>query len=131
MRRNVVHVLPMPNPDGVVLGLNQRTGPDGVNMSYASDTDEPEVKALLGLVEKTRPALWADIHAWPHEGDDGMWATHPWVADGLLAQLPERSLQDYVWNVSFVGERDTPENHLCKIDRPSTGRYIISPVVTF
>lgn len=112
LRRNVIHLLPMPNPDGVALGMNQRTGPNGVNMSFASDADTPEVSVLLNLVEKTRPELWMDIHSWPHEGDDGMWCTHPWVADGLLAQMPERSFQDYVWKVSFVQERDTAENHL-------------------
>ena len=32
--------------------------------------------------------------------------------DGQLAQMPERSFQDYVWNVSFVRERSTAENHL-------------------
>ena len=112
LRRNVIHLLPMPNPDGVVLGMNQRTGPDGVNISFAADTAAPEVRTLLGLVEKTQPELWVDVHSWPHEGDDGMWCTHPWVADGLLAQMPERSFQDYVWNVSFVPERDTSDNHL-------------------
>ena len=112
LRRNVVHLLPMPNPDGVVLGMNQRTGQDGVNMSFAADTITPEVRTLLGLVEKTHPDLWVDIHSWPHEGDDGMWCTHPWVAEGLLAQMPEKSFQDYVWNVSFVRERETAENHL-------------------
>ena len=113
LRRNVVHLLPMPNPDGVVLGMNQRTGPKGVNLSFGSaNTDIPEVKTLLGLVEKTQPELWVDVHSWPHEGDDGMWCTHQWVADGLLAQMPERSFQDYVWKVSFVQERVTAKNHL-------------------
>ena len=112
LRRNVIYMLPMMNPDGVALGMNQRTGPDGVNISYAANTDAPEVETLLGLVRKTRPALWADVHSWPHQGDDGMWCTHQWIADGLLAQMPEGSFQDYVWNVSFVGERDTADNHL-------------------
>lgn len=114
LRRNVIHMVPMMNPDGVALGLNQRTGMDGVNISFAADTDVPEVKALLGMVERIRPALWADIHSWPHQGDDGMWCTHQWVADGLLARLPERSFQDYVWKVSFVDDRETPDNHLWK-----------------
>jgi len=112
LRRNVIWMLPMPNPDGVVLGMNQRTAADGVNMSYAADTQAPEVKTLLGLVERARPELWVDVHSWPHEGDDGMWCTHPWVADGLLAHMPERSFQDYVWNVTFVRDRGTAENHL-------------------
>jgi hypothetical protein len=112
LRRNVVYMIPMMNPDGVVLGMNQRTGPEGVNMSYAADSDAPEVKTLQGLVRRIRPALWVDVHSWPHQGDDGMWCTHRWVADGLLAQMPDRTFQDYVWNVTFVRDRDTPENHL-------------------
>jgi Zinc carboxypeptidase len=112
LRENDVYVVPMMNPDGVALGMNQRTGPDGVNMSYAADTDVPEIVALQSLVGKVRPDIWVDVHSWPHEGDDGMWCTHQWVADGLLAELPDSSFQDYVWNVSFVRERGTADNHL-------------------
>jgi len=112
LRRSVIYLLPMVNPDGVALGMNQRTGSNGVNMSYAADTDAPEISTLLGLVQKIRPELWVDVHSWPHEGDDGMWCTHQWVADGLLAQLPDGSFQNYVWNVSFVQERGTADNHL-------------------
>ena len=102
----------MMNPDGVALGANQRTRPNGVNISYGVGTDDPAVKTLLGLVSKVQPELWVDVHSWPHKGDDGMWCTHRWVADALLKQLPHRTFQDYVWNVSFVRERNTPENHL-------------------
>ena len=114
LRENDIYLMPMINPDGVALGMNQRTGPDGVNMSFAADTDVPEIKALENLVEEMRPDIWVDIHSWPHEGDDGMWCTHQWVADGLLAELPDSSFQDYVWKVSFVQERNTAENHLWK-----------------
>lgn len=112
LSRNVIHFLPITNPDGVVLGLNQRTGLDGINISYGADSDAPEAKALRGLVEKCKPDLWIDIHSWPHQGDDGMWCTHQWVADGLLGEIPDRTWQDYVWNVSFLKDRNTPENHL-------------------
>lgn len=114
LKRNVVHTIPMMNPDGVVLGMNQRTGPNGVNISFAADSDAPEVIALLETVQRVQPALWADVHSWPHQGDDGMWCTHQWVADGLLDAIPEGSLNDYVWNVSFVKERNTDDNHLWK-----------------
>jgi hypothetical protein len=110
--RNIFYFLPMMNPDGVALGANQRTRPNGVNLSYGVGTDDPTLLTLLKLVQKIEPVLWADIHSWPHKGDDGMWATHQWVADGLLSQMPSGSFQDYVWNVSFVRERGTAENHL-------------------
>jgi len=112
LRKNVVYMMPMLNPDGVALGMNQRTRPNGVNMSYGADTDEPAVTTLLKLVGKVRPVLWVDIHSWPHKGDDGMWCTHKWVAEGLLARLPHKTFQDYVWNVTFVRERKTADNHL-------------------
>jgi len=113
IRNNIVYIVPMLNPDGVALGMNQRTGPEhGVNMSYGVGTDDPSVATLLGLVEKLRPGIWVDIHSWPHKGDDGMWCTHQWVADGLLSRLPDKTFNDYVWNVSFVRERGTAENHL-------------------
>jgi hypothetical protein len=108
----VFYFVPMLNPDGVALGMNQRTRPNGVNLSYGVGTDDPALTTLLGLVGRIRPALWADIHSWPHKGDDGMWCTHRWVSEGLLSRMPDRSFQDYVWNVSFVRERGTAENHL-------------------
>jgi hypothetical protein len=112
LKQYVFYFLPMMNPDGVALGMNQRTRQNGVNLSYGIGTEDPALKTLLGLVEKIKPDLWADIHSWPHKGDDGMWCTHNWVAEGLLSQMPDRSFQDYVWNVSFVRERGTRENHL-------------------
>ncbi len=112
LEKCVVYVLPMMNPDGVALGMNQRTGPDGVNMSFAADTRAPEILTLQNLVRKVRPDIWVDVHSWPHEGDDGMWCTHKWVADGLLAELPDSSFQDYIWKVSFVRESGTADNHL-------------------
>jgi hypothetical protein len=92
--------------------MNQQTRPNGVNISYGVGTDDPAVTTLLNAVDKFRPVLWADVHSWPHKGDDGMWCTHQWVADGLLSEMPNKTFNDYVWNVSFVKERNTPENHL-------------------
>ncbi|HUU29725.1 MAG TPA: M14 family zinc carboxypeptidase [archaeon] len=112
LRENVIYLVPMMNPDGVALGCNQRTRGGGVNMSFGADTDDPAVLTLLSLVKKVRPVLWADIHSWPHQGDDGMWCTHQWVADGLLARLPDKWYDEYVWDVSFVRDRGTAENHL-------------------
>jgi hypothetical protein len=110
--RHIFYFLPMMNPDGVALGTNQRTRPNGVNLSYGVGTDDPAVETLLKFVQRTKPRLWADVHSWPHKGDDGMWCTHKWVADGLLSQLPDGIFQDYVWDVSFVRDRGTAENHL-------------------
>jgi len=112
LNRNIIHFLPITNPDGVVLGLNQQTGLDGINISYGADANVPEANALLGLVERCQPTLWIDIHSWPHQGDDGMWCTHQWIADGLLKEIPDGTWQSYVWNVSFLRDRNTPENHL-------------------
>ena len=111
-KNNIIYLLPMLNPDGVALGLNQQTRPNGVNISFGVGTDDPAVTTLLNAVDKFRPVLWADVHSWPHKGDDGMWCTHKWVADGLLSEIPNKTFNDYVWNVSFVKERNTPENHL-------------------
>ena len=81
-------------------------------MSFGADSDDPSVKALLGMVARIQPALWADIHSWPHEGDDGMWCTDHWVADRLLEDMPDSTFDGYVWKVSFVEEGTTAENHL-------------------
>ena len=111
-KKHIFYFLPMMNPDGVALGMNQRTRPNGVNLSYGVGADDPALQTLLKLVERIGPVLWADIHSWPHKGDDGMWCTHQWVADGLLQRMPNGTFQDYVWNVSFVRERGTADNHL-------------------
>jgi hypothetical protein len=111
-RNHIIYLIPMMNPDGVVMGLNQQTRPNGVNMSYGVGSDDPAVLTLQNTVKKVRPALWADVHGWPHEGDDGMWCTHKWVAEGLLAEIPDKTFNDYVWDVSFVRERGTRDNHL-------------------
>lgn len=111
-KNNIIYLLPMLNPDGVVLGMNQRTRPNGVNISYGVGTDDPAVTTLLNAVNKFRPVIWADIHSWPHKGDDGMYCTHEWIADGLLSEMPNKTFNDYVWNVSFVKDRNVPENHL-------------------
>jgi hypothetical protein len=111
-KNNIIYMLPMLNPDGVVLGMNQRTRQNGVNISFGVGTDEPEVTTLLNAVDKFRPVLWADIHGWPQKGVDGMLCTHQWVADGLLGKLPAKTFNNYDWRVSFVKERQLPENHL-------------------
>jgi hypothetical protein len=108
----VFYFLPMMNPDGVALGMNQRTRPNGVNLSYGVGTTDPALQTLLKFVERIEPDLWADVHSWPHKGDDGMWCTHQWVANGLLSQMPNGTFQGYVWDVSYVRERGTAENHL-------------------
>ena len=111
-QEHIIYLMPLLNPDGVALGMNQRTRPNGTNISYGVGSDDPAVTALLNTVNKIRPVIWADIHSWPHQGDDGMWCTHKWVADGLLAEIPHKTFNDYVWNVSFVRERGTRSNHL-------------------
>jgi hypothetical protein len=112
MQNHVIYFLPMINPDGVALGANQRTRANGVNLSYSVGTDDPASSTLLEFVQQVKPTLWADINSWPHQGDDGMWCTHQWVANGLLTQMPDGTFNEYIWDVSFVQERETPENHL-------------------
>jgi hypothetical protein len=109
-RKAVFYLLPMLNPDGVALGCNQRTRPGGVNLSFGAGSDDPAAAALRGLVQKIHPWLWADIHSWPHKADDGMWCTHRWVADGLLAGLPDGTFSGFVWKVSFVDEKTSPDH---------------------
>ncbi len=111
-KENIIYLIPMLNPDGVALGMNQQTRPNGINISFGVETDDPALTTLLNMVNKTHPTIWADIHSWPHQGDDGMFCTHKWVADGLFSQIPNKTFNDYVWNVSFVRERNLSENHL-------------------
>lgn len=113
-KNHVIYFLPMINPDGVALGVNQRTRSGGENLSYSAGTDDPASVTLLDFVKEIQPVLWADVHSWPHYGDDGLWATHQWVADGLLSQMPDGTFNDYIWSVSVVDESQLADNHLWK-----------------
>lgn len=113
IKNNIIYIVPMLNPDGVALGLNNQTRPNGgVDISFSVYSDDPSATTLLNLVKKIRPKIWADIHSWPHHGDDGMLSTHEWLAEGLLEQMPDGTFNDYVWNVSFVKDRNKGHNHL-------------------
>jgi len=122
-RNNIVYVMPMLSPDGVVLGLNElnrpngidviRPGGSGADISEAIPLDEPEVRTMVEFVLRVKPDIWLDIHSWPHQGDDGMWyITDEWVARGLLGQMPDGTFQGYVWNVWKATERPVPTNNV-------------------
>jgi hypothetical protein len=120
-KTSVVYLLPILNPDGVVLGMNELTRPngidiirpDGLDISDQVPLDEPEVKTLVEFVLRVKPDIWLDVHSWPHQDDDGMWyITHEWVARGLLGQMPDGTFPGYVWNVWKATERPVPTNNL-------------------
>ena len=108
---NIIYIIPMLNPDGVALGMTKCTGPNGVNISYSVGTDDPSSRTLINFVDKIIPELWIDIHSWMYYNEDGLWATHQWVADGITSKLPDKTFQGMDWKVSLLSERKQ-KNHL-------------------
>ncbi len=81
-----VVVVPMPNPDGVYLGLCKRTGLHGTDISHeAVGSGDAEARALLDLIEQLRPDRYLDIHGWMHADEDGLHYHDQAVADRFLA----------------------------------------------
>ena len=111
-QQNIFYLMPMLNPDGVAMGLNQLTRPAGVNISCGVGTGEPAANTLLDIVDQVRPGIWADVHSWPQKNVDGMLCTHQWIVDGLLEQVPHKSFQNYDWKISLLQNRNKCENHL-------------------
>ena len=65
--------LPMPNPDGVILGMCKRTSEQGVDLSHEAMTGHDATTAVfVGLLDATRPAALLDIHGWMHADEDGL-----------------------------------------------------------
>ena len=66
-------LVPFPNPDGVYLGMCKRTRVGGVDLSHeAAGNDDPEARALIGVIDELRPDLFLDIHGWMHADEDGL-----------------------------------------------------------
>lgn len=73
LRRYSVVVLPMPNPDGVAMGLCKRTGLGGADLSHeAAQSDDASARVLMQLIDDLRPSAFLDIHGWMHFDEDGL-----------------------------------------------------------
>jgi hypothetical protein len=73
LKRYTFTILPMPNPDGVYLGLCKRTAIGGVDLPHeGADGKDATARALLGLITSLRPAAWLDLHGWMHADEDGI-----------------------------------------------------------
>lgn len=66
-------IVPMPNPDGVYLGLCKRTGLTGSDLSHeAVDRRDAPAQLLMDLIDDLQPAALLDIHGWMHLDEDGI-----------------------------------------------------------
>ncbi|MGI8915721.1 MAG: M14 family zinc carboxypeptidase [Chloroflexota bacterium] len=98
LRQTSVDVVPMPNPDGVVLGLCKRTGLGGTDLSHeAGKSDDATARVLLDLLDTLRPAAFLDIHGWMHFDEDGL---HHYD-DGLAARFQHAAAGDQ----ALIGNR--------------------------
>jgi hypothetical protein len=72
-RRFSLEVVPLPNPDGVALGLCKRTSVGGADLSHeAAESAAPEARTLMRLIDTLRPTAFLDIHGWMHFDEDGL-----------------------------------------------------------
>jgi hypothetical protein len=93
LREFRVVVLPMPNPDGVALGLCKHTGPDGVDLSRAAVlSQDGAALALRGLLDELQPAGFLDLHGWMHRHEDGLHPFDPHVRQRFVAGLADHPL---------------------------------------
>lgn len=104
-----VVLVPMPNPDGVALGLCKRTGLAGTDLSHeAVGSADAEARTLLRLLDRLRPAAFLDIHGWMHFDEDGL---HSTVA-GLAARFQQAA----------AGQAELADNRWKNyLERPSAG----------
>lgn len=66
-------IVPMPNPDGVYLGLCKRTGLTGSDLSHeATDRRDAPARILMDLIDDLQPTALLDIHGWMHLDEDGI-----------------------------------------------------------
>ena len=71
-----VVIVPIPNPDGVAMGLCKRTGLAGTDLSHeAVGSADAAARTLLHLLDTLRPAAFLDIHGWMHFDEDGLHST--------------------------------------------------------
>ena len=99
-------VVPMPNPDGVFMGLCKRTGLKGSDLSHegARGEDAPS-RALLALMDELRPNAMLDIHGWMHLDDDGLNYTGAGYRDRFVAlQSAHPLLKGNVWLGEQIGD---------------------------
>jgi hypothetical protein len=66
-------IVPLPNPDGVALGLCKRTAIGGADLSHeAAESADPAARALMHAIDTLRPTAFLDIHGWMHFDEDGL-----------------------------------------------------------
>jgi len=92
-------VVPMPNPDGVFLGLCKRTGLTGSDLSHeATDRRDAPARILMALIEELRPTGLLDIHGWMHLAEDGVGFVDAGQKDRFVEEIQKHPLfEGNVW----------------------------------
>ena len=86
-------IVPMPNPDGVYLGLCKRTGLAGSDLSHeAVDRRDAPARILMDLVDDLQPAALLDIHGWMHLDEDGIGFVDEAQQSGFVAEIQKHRL---------------------------------------
>jgi hypothetical protein len=99
LRAASVTVVPMPNPDGVFLGLCKRTAVGGTDLSHdIVGSDDAAARALMGLLDRLRPDAFLDLHGWMHDDEDGLFYYAETLGERFRrAAAGERALADGRW----------------------------------
>ena len=94
-------VVPMPNPDGVALGCCKRSRFEGPDLCHqGADAPDPAGQALAGLLARTAPQAYLDLHGWMWREYDGLGYTHQAQRDAFVALLAGDPFFDKAWRGS-------------------------------
>lgn len=92
-------IVPMPNPDGVYLGLCKRTAPNGTDLSHeGAFRRDATAQTLMALIDDLRPLALLDLHGWMHVKDDGVGFVDEGQRNRFLAAIEqEPPFEGNVW----------------------------------
>jgi len=123
-------VVPMPNPDGVAAGCCKRARRGGPDLCHeGADSDDPAGRALAGLLARTAPRGYLDLHGWMYREEDGLSYSHPAAREKFVSALAGDPVFAKGWKGGCSGERPAKPGDFCSRachDHGAVG-FIISP----
>ena len=114
LRRWTCTAVPMPNPDGVALGLCKRTAASaGADLEREGvERAHPETAAIMELLDRLRPAGFLDIHGWMHYDEDGIHCNQEATREAFLAAADTTDgLRHNRWNGRYSSASPTGMRH--------------------
>jgi len=91
-------IVPIANPDGVAAGCCKRSRKGGPDLCHeGADSSDPAGKALIELLDETRPRGYLDLHGWMHRDDDGLAYSDEKAREEFLSAIRGDPLFNKTW----------------------------------